>query len=1636
MKKLAIAGLLALMVFCTSASGYFYMNGETQVLPGEKAAFQVCGWNSGDVAIKVYKADIGSLYEAMASSQANAEAILKEAISDTPVYQTTIRNIQDCKTLELPVLDRGFYVVFGKSSDYNQTAPLIISKLGLVSKSYDTGLMVYSLDLSDGKPISGADLKIYGDIYGGTKAVKSGKTNSEGIYKSDEAITDNAGIIGQYGDDIAVLSTYFYGGWSEKYKAYLYTDRPVYRPNQDVYFKGILWKIENGMFKAAAGTAKVTISDAKGNKVYEQNASISEYGTVSGKFSLADEPPLGSYSIQVTADGIDGGYGSFEVQEYKKPEYEVTLTPAKDQYIRGDTVNIEIDASYYFGSPVADAEVQYTITKNSYYPPCRGRICPYYASEKMMMPIYYGGESEGSGTVRTNGNGKANIAFVPDNDYTANYYIEAKVVDSSRREVTGSTSVLVARGEFDFSVETDQYSYNKGDNVKITIKSRDLNDKPVSAFGKIKIERETWEGPNYDYKKVLSYEGDIETGSDGIATLDFVPDAAGSFTINITGKDSRGNVIESQGYFYASSSEPYWGRWQQLDAMLDKDSYKAGDTAKLTINSPVENFTAFVTVEASEVYKYYIKTFEGTTGTLEMQVIGDYSPNVQVSVLVVKNLTQYSATADLIVPPVDKFITVDIVPGKESYEPGEEAVFTVTTKDSNGNPVPAELSLGIVDESIYAIVQDYTSNITDAFYGSRWSSVSTQMSWQGGSYGPVYDLAESAVGGGGRVMAPSAAPGNGATGAAKAGGFAPARMRSYFPDTAFWHAFVKTGDSGLATVRVTMPDTLTTWRATAKAVTKDYKVGQAQEKVITRKDLLVRLETPRFLTQKDELLISAVVHNYLGKMKDVAVRLEVDGVTLIDPAEKTISVASGGDERVDWRIKADSCCTSKFAVRALTDEESDAMNVSLPIIPYGIKEQDVWAGSLDKDSESVGKTLIVPADSIHGATNLTVFISPSIASTAFDAIDYLASYPYGCVEQTMSSFLPDVYLVQVLKQLGKSSEKLEKELPDMVSQGLQKLYEMQHSDGGWGWWTDDDTHPYMTAYVVYGLTQAKKAGFQVDENVLERGFSSLRTQYSEFKSSTDMGGSKSGKGDANMKAYMAYALSFHETPASYPEDKDLNSYGLALKALARDNRGEAVEFPAKLKANASCDELVCHWSAETFHYSWNNNDVETTAYVLMAMMKTDPGNDMVEKAVRWLVSNRRGNYWYSTKDTATAVFALAEYLKISQELSPDFTASIYLNGKLVESVKKDNAFSSDNGVYIDAEPGTNELKIVKEGKGKLYYSIVLKYFKESTGITAKSSGITVSREYNTTSVKSGEYVKVTLKIDVPENAEYIILEDPLPAGCEVVEETPYAMPYYGYEYGYYPGYWYSNREVRDEKVAYFMTYLYPGEDNTVEYTLRAGVPGTYHAMPATAWNMYDETIRGHSDEQKLQISDKLVVNIGKVVIGKNSVDFTVDSLKLVDGDLSGEIVLQIKDLDGNVKAESREYVSIRESVFKQDMSIPVSLADGTYYIYYTLTTSDGDVISGSKRVQVGEAVVPGKKPVGVPVTGGVKPAGGGDGTMIIIAIVALIALAAGAFWLKSGGRGKKPAAKAKAKTKAAEESAPITKPKAATRKRP
>src|SRR5260370_11950348 len=301
-----------------------------------------------------------------------------------------------------------------------------------------------------------------------------------------------------------------------------------------------------------------------------------------------------------------------------------------------------------------------------------------------------------------------------------------------------------------------------------------------------------------------------------------------------------------------------------------------------------------------------------------------------------------------------------------------------------------------------------------------------------------------------------------------------------FPDTALWLADVRTESRGRAVAQLTFPDSLTTWRATVRGISADTRVGSTIARVIVRKNLMVRLAVPRFFRQGDEVTVSTIVHNYLATTKNVRVSLDLKGLDVLEGSVRELNVPSRGEARLDWRVKANSTREAVLLANALTNEESDAMELTLPIIPFGVKLRDAKSGSLSGQEQQEDSFVILPGNPEQAAPTLDITLSPSIAGGVFGGLEYLTHYPYGCTEQTMSSFLPNIIVANAMKDLHLTTTVNSPELEKKIQAGIERLKGFQHEDGGWGWWKEDESIVFMTAYVVSGFGQAHAAGYDLN----------------------------------------------------------------------------------------------------------------------------------------------------------------------------------------------------------------------------------------------------------------------------------------------------------------------------------------------------------------------------------------------------------------------------------------------------------------------------------------------------------------------------------------------------------------------------
>ena len=612
-------------------------------------------------------------------------------------------------------------------------------------------------------------------------------------------------------------------------------------------------------------------------------------------------------------------------------------------------------------------------------------------------------------------------------------------------------------------------------------------------------------------------------------------------------------------------------------------------------------------------------------------------------------------------------------------------------------------------------------------------------------------------------------------------------VRSEFADTALWVGSVTTDKDGHAQLKLDMPENLTTWTVRAWAMGHGTNVGEGTASVLTTKNVLVRLQAPRFFTEKDEVVVSANVHNYLDDDKTAVVRLAVDGGTLApgDPLEKRVRLPAGGEVRVDWRVKVPAPGEAKVRMAALTDVESDAMELTFPVKIHGMQKTVSTTGVLRGDRQSTRFELTVPEARRPDRSRLEIRYSPTLAGSLVDALPYLVDFEYGCTEQTLNRFLPTLVTHNLLTQmkidleavrkkrtnlnageLGEAGERAKRwkrvkrnpvfdnaEVARLVKEGVKALSEMQLSDGGWGWFSGpgESSSAHTTATVVHGLTLARANGAAGGAGVHENGVAWLkRRQAGEVQklknaaTKTKPYKLRADNLDALVFRVLVEADALDEAMGDflYRDRIQLSVYakgliGLAFHASGQQQRLAMVvrNIDQFLQQDDENQTAWLHLPDSVMWWRWDGNGIEANAIYLKLLALTDPKGVRASRLAKYLVNNRRhATYWNSTRDTALCIESLAEFLQRSGESVPDVTIDVVVDGKVAKSVKVDaeNLFSFDNAVVIDGADvagGKHIIEVRRRGRGPVYYNTWLSYFTTEDLITRAGLEIKVQRKY-------------------------------------------------------------------------------------------------------------------------------------------------------------------------------------------------------------------------------------------------------------------------------------------------------------------
>ncbi len=1493
------------------------------------------------------------------------------------------------------------------------------TQIGLDAFVDNTELVGFATDLKTGKPLSGVDLSIEPNgkqVTGGKMAVIEpgylerawnwltnwGSSQADEIQSVEadgtavttetvaEAQTDRTGengilrlqlpntastkgqnlLVAKRGKDVAFLpeNTDYYwqesGNWykkadSDSLRWFVFDDRKLYKPKEEVVVKGYLRKITagklgdvEGLGDAASGIT-YSVKDPRNNEIAKGTANLNAFGAFDLKFTLPDNANLGYARIDLSTNSSLSGSGhshQFQIQEFRRPEFEVTSkVETEAPHFVGGKALLSVEAKYYAGGGLANAEANWTVTSNAtnYTPPNRGEFT--FGTWTPWWRVYdygefgggrgYGGGSSQSFKGVTDASGKHLLkidfeSVKPPRPYTIT--AASSVQDVNRQTWSSSTSLLVHPSSLYVGIKTARTFVQKGEEIEIESIVSDIDGNLVTGKDteiKAVLKDWTFEKGSWVEKTIDEQSCTVKSGETA-QKCGFVAKQGGRYTITATVMDDRERFNESVMTIWVPGGKTPPKRnveQEEVQIIPSKKDFAPGDVAELLVIAPFTPAEGVLTLRRDGIVKTERFSMKDSSITLKIPLEEKYLPNIyaqvdlvgaatrtndkgEVDTKLAKRPAYASGNINLAISTASRQLTVKADPVEKTLAPGGETKVNVQVSDNRGEPVAnSEVAIMVVDESVLALTRYSVGDPMGVFYTLRGDGVSDFHLRKDVLLGnpadvknqppppPTSDMASNKampvpISGGLRPMAAAKMKAEGrmadavASEAIDDGGAqatdTPINLRQNFNALALFSPTVRTDSNGRAVVDIKLPDNLTRYRITAVSVDTGKRFGKSESTITAKQPLMVRPSAPRFMNFGDKIELPVVVQNQTDKDMAVDVAVRTTNADLTGGNGKRVLVKANDRAEVRFPVSAMKAGIARFQIAVTSGNFSDAAEISLPVWTPATTEAFATYGTTDQNG-AVIQPVQTPGDVFPQFGGLEVTTSSTQLQELTDAFLYLTNYPYACSEQISSRMISIAAMRDVLSAFKAKDMPTAAQLESYYKRDIEILQSRQRSDGSFGLWKRDKEryeYPFLTVHVAHALALAKSKGYKVPEEMITKVkpyLKDVEKHYDEwYKTSPEVRWTIS-----------AYALYIRDmmgdkdvaktkkllTEATI-EKMPFEALGWILSVLANDP-GSKVEVDAIIRhlmnrttETAASANFVTNYGDGAWLIMYSNRRAD--GVLLEAMIKADPKNDLIPKLVRGLLDHRTKGAWSNTQENVFILLALDKYFNTFEKVTPDFVTRIWLGNTYAgEEVFKGRTVDSNQlnipMSFLTDQGGTSNLIIDRQGVGRLYYRIGMKYAPKNLKLEPADYGFTVLRKYEAVddkddvkqnadgswTIKSGARVRVRLTMVAQARRYHVALVDNLPAGLEILnpglavtESIPsdtggntsvveYGSRSFGRGYWWYRQNWFEHQNFRDERAEAFTALLWEGVYN-YNYVARATTPGQFVVPPAKAEEMY------------------------------------------------------------------------------------------------------------------------------------------------------------------------------------------------------
>ena len=1242
------------------------------------------------------------------------------------------------------------------------------------------------------------------------------------------------------------------------------TDKPIYKPGQTAHLRVLTLDSD---LRPVSLPVTLEVADAKGIKVFRREATTDDYGLLNADLPLSTEPNLGVWKATVQAAQGQSQL-DFRVERYVLPKYEVNVDLAKDWALASEPITGTVSAEYAYGKPVS-GEVEIVATR-------------------------YVGQWEEYAHITRNLDGSTAfelppvgyVAGVPEAGGQGNVQLTVTVREKSTGYEQKTTQLLtVAATPVVLRVIAESASFKPGLPLNLLVLAQTPDKKPADARVAVQVDY-------MDQDLGMTSETREVTVSGGKGRLQIIPPkGAISFTLNATSGEAYTSLVMTAGYSPT-------GSFINLEQTSQGD-LKVGGTARFHVNA---------TQEARHFYYEVLArgrvVFSGVSDSPDITLTLTPAMAPSARLLVYQILPNNEVAADFLPFDVTGDYPLAVQAGFDQPEVRPGAPVTVSVQTDG----PARVGLAAVDRSVFILAENRlnlqqvfdqleqlymqpqaelhqaepltkitTYGASQVFAEAGVVVLSNQQVPQGQEYQlpqPKFEVLRGDVAvAGAAPEVEMAAPQAAAPAHANDEGGSLAevqRVRQFFPETWLWST-VDTDPSGKATLPATAPDSITTWMLRAVALSKDKGLGISESQLRVLQPFFVQVDLPYSAIRGEQFPVQVALYNYTDSPQDFTVELAgADWFDLTGPATQTVTVGANDVASAQFTIRPQGLGTHQIKVTARSHSDADAIVKDLIVEPEGVAREAV-----DNLVVAAGKSqtidLTIPQGVIEGSPRAYIGVTGSYLTQAMDGLEGLLRMPFGCGEQNMILFAPNVFVTQYLRETNQMKPEVMAKAESLMTTGYQRELIYRRADASFSAFGDQDEQGslWLTAFVLKTFAQAKSLMY-IDPAVLD-GAKAWIIQHQNADGSFDpvgfihhedmLGGLK---GKTALTAYVAIALreageteaagrAIHYVEGALKPGDDV--YTLALSAYALElakSPAAAQAYDRLLKAAHEADGGL-YWgdeirpeplpqanggeAAPVLPPSNRSATIETTGYALLAL--TEHGDRMnASRAARWLVSQRNAYGGYgSTQDTVVGLQALTRFAAGNKA---DVDATVTLRSGSWQKELRVSPENVDVLQTVDAPVG-GQVSVSVQGKGQVVLQAVRRYNVPEPK-AKQNSAFQLDVQYGTQQVAVNDLIAITASVRFtppkPMQAGMVVVDVAVPTGFSAEESTVQQAVQKNAKIKRY--------EIAGRKVVFYIEDLAPNEQIAFSFQARALYPVRAQAVTSDAYAYYQPELKGES----------------------------------------------------------------------------------------------------------------------------------------------------------------------------------------------